>query len=73
MKSILTKEEVADLLRVSQRTIDNLRQKGLPCFNVGRSIRFAEDDITAWLRSQSSNDAVGVTLKGTGDNEVSLN
>ena len=57
MKDILTKEEVAKKLRVSERTIDNLRKdSGLPYATVGRQIRFLEEDINTWLRNQSTVD-----------------
>ena len=53
MSAILTKKELAELLKVSQRTIDNLRKnQGLPCAVVGRSIRFTEEGIDAWLQKQ---------------------
>jgi len=57
MKDILTKEEVAKKLRVSERTIDNLRKnQGLPYATVGGLIRFTEEDIDAWLQDQSTVD-----------------
>ena len=66
MNATLTKEEIAKLLQVSQRTIDSLRQKGLPYFNVGRSVRFDKDDVVTWLRRQS------ITTETEGD-KVSMN
>lgn len=39
---ILTKPEVATLLRVSVRTLDTWIKRGyLPCTRIGRSIRFS--------------------------------
>ena len=74
MNATLTKEDVAKLLRVSERTIDQLRKtQGLPYFNVGRSIRFDVKDIEVWLRNQSTADTVSVTTTETGGNQVSVN
>ena len=57
MGNILTKKEVAKKLRVSVRTIDNLRKNhGLPCVIMGGLIRFIEEEIDAWLRNQSTVD-----------------
>jgi len=53
MQSILTKKEIAQKLRISERTVDSLRKnKQLPCIPVGRSIRFLESAIDAWLQRQ---------------------
>ena len=57
MTKILTKKEVAEKLRVSERTIDNLRKnQGLPYATVGGLIRFTEEDINAWLQGQNTVD-----------------
>ncbi|MBU6401107.1 MAG: excisionase family DNA-binding protein [Verrucomicrobia bacterium] len=42
----LTKDEVAALLRVSRRTVDNLMRRGwLVYHKIGRTVRFRKDDI----------------------------
>jgi excisionase family DNA binding protein len=46
---ILTKEELAAFLKVTPRTIDNLRKKGLPYFTVGDSVRFHKAKAMNWL------------------------
>jgi len=67
MQSILTKKEVAQILKISERTVDSLRKhQGLPYASVGRSIRFDEAAIDAWLRSQS------ITTETEGD-KASMN
>jgi len=46
-KRILTKREVAEFLRVSERQVDRLREMGrLACFNLGsaKSLRFHSED-----------------------------
>lgn len=53
MNRVLTREEVAELLRVSVDTIDRLVASGsLPSFRVGRNVRFNEADLEAWVASQ---------------------
>ena len=50
MTKFLTKREAAQLLRVSVRTIDTLRQtKNLPSHEIGGQIRFSEDELEAWV------------------------
>lgn len=49
---VMTKEEVAKLLRVSEHTIDNWRAKnGLPCHRVGNVCRFARAEVLEWFAS----------------------
>ena len=73
MKTTLTKDEVAKILRVSERTIDNLRKnQGLPYATVGGLIRFTEEDINTWLRNQSTVDPC-TTLAKLDENQVSQN
>lgn len=45
---LLTTRDVAELLRVSRRTIDYMAAKGtLPRVRVGGSVRFYRDDVVA--------------------------
>lgn len=58
---ILTVKEVADYLKVNERTIYRLATSGeLPAFRVGASWRFRLNEIDAWISQQSHKD---------GDNE----
>ncbi|WP_332751177.1 methylation-associated defense system helix-turn-helix domain-containing protein MAD1 [Hydrogenophaga sp.] len=51
---ILTIKEVADYLKVTERTIYRLAAaKQIPAFKVGGSWRFARADIDSWIRQQS--------------------
>lgn len=46
----LTKDEVAGLLGVSRRTVDNLMRRGwLVYHKIGRTVRFRKDDIDQHL------------------------
>lgn len=47
----LTVEDVAEMLQVTRTTIYNLKKQGLPFIKLGKNIRFDEDDVVAWVRS----------------------
>jgi excisionase family DNA binding protein len=54
---ILTITEVADFLKVTERTIYRLAgAKKIPAFKVGGSWRFSRTDIDGWIRRQSVNE-----------------
>lgn len=51
---IMTVAEVADFLKVTERTIYRLAAaKRIPAFKVGGSWRFVRSDIDRWIRQQS--------------------
>ena len=53
--SIMTIGEVADYLKVTERTIYRLAgAKQIPAFKVGGSWRFSKMDIDGWIKQQSS-------------------
>jgi excisionase family DNA binding protein len=62
---LLTQREAANVLRLSQRTIERLRVSGVgPKFIRcgGRSIRYRQSDLEEWIASrvvQSTSEAVG--------------
>lgn len=50
---ILTKEQLADYLKVDLNTVKNLLyRKKLPKVKIGKEFRFLKDDIDNWLLSQ---------------------
>ena len=52
---ILTIKQVADYLKVTERTIYRLAAaKQIPAFKVGGSWRFSRTDIDSWIKQQSS-------------------
>ena len=59
MSPLLSQKHVADLLSLSERTLERLRCTGDgPRFiRCGRSIRYRPDDLTAWIEAR----AVGPT------------
>ena len=63
---IMTIEEVADYLRVSERTVYDWAQKGqLPCGKLGTTWRFKRADIENWVNRQLGTPATSV-LQGEG-------
>ncbi len=54
-KDILTIKEVAEYLKITERTLYRLVQEGkIPAFKVGGSWRFQLSDIKAWIADQKN-------------------
>jgi len=54
-EDILTIKEVADYLKVTERTLYRLAQEGkLPAFKVGGSWRFRREDLDRWIEEQTN-------------------
>lgn len=52
---ILTIREVADYLKVTERTIYRLAAaKQMPAFKIGGSWRFSRQDIDSWIQRQTA-------------------
>ena len=52
---ILTLKEVAEYLKLAEKTAYRLAQKGkLPGFKVGGSWRFKREDIKSWIEQQKN-------------------
>lgn len=52
-ENYLTLKEVAELLKLSEKTIYRLAQQGeIPAFKVGGSWRFRASDIDQWVAKQ---------------------
>ncbi|MDD6310950.1 MAG: helix-turn-helix domain-containing protein [Firmicutes bacterium] len=49
----LTVEDVADMLQVTRTTIYNLKKKGLPFIKLGKNIRFDEEAVVEWVKSNT--------------------
>jgi excisionase family DNA binding protein len=55
VEGILTLKEVADYLKVTERTIYRLSQaKKIPSFKVGGTWRYLRKDIDAWIARQTA-------------------
>lgn len=49
----LTVEDVAEMLQVTRTTIYNLKKKGLPFIKLGKNIRFDQDEVVEWVKSNT--------------------
>lgn len=64
-ENILTVKEVADYLRVNQRTVYRLAvERKMPGFKVGSTWRFKRADIDSWIAAQADTPPVGDVAKG---------
>jgi excisionase family DNA binding protein len=55
IEDILTIKEVAEYLKVAEKTAYRLAAEGrLPGFKVGGSWRFKQKDVAAWIEDQKS-------------------
>ena len=62
---ILTIREVADYLKVTERTIYRLAgAKKIPAFHVGGTWRFSRQEIDQWIKRQTNDDTSGDGSKG---------
>lgn len=53
--SILTKQETADLLKVSRKTLDRWEKDGLLVpFRIGVNVRYRREDVEALIAGQRS-------------------
>ena len=53
LERLLTLAEVADLLRLSEKTVHRLvSARRMPCVRVGRSVRFVSGDVLRWLSAR---------------------
>jgi len=49
-EALLTLREVANLLRVSEKTVRRwVASRRIPCLRLGRAIRFRVGDVSRWL------------------------
>jgi excisionase family DNA binding protein len=52
---ILTLKQVADFLKVTERTIYRLAaERKIPAFKVGGTWRFSRTDLDSWIRQQAT-------------------
>ena len=61
---ILTLPEVAQLLKVAEKTVYTMAQKGeVPAFKVGGQWRFRRTDLDAWIDAKTRRSATEEELK----------
>lgn len=47
----LTVEQVAEMLQVTRTTIYNLKKQGLPFLKLGKNIRFDQEEVVHWVKT----------------------
>lgn len=47
----LTVEDVEKMLQVTRGTVYNLKKKGMPFIKVGKNIRFDENEVVDWIKT----------------------
>jgi excisionase family DNA binding protein len=61
---ILTIREIAEYLKVTERTIYRLASaKQVPAFKIGGSWRFSRQDIDVWIKRQTAEALAGIPSK----------
>lgn len=67
LPDIMTVEDVASYLKITERSVYGLLSKGdIPAFKVGGSWRFKRDAIEAWISANTINQAGGQKIKKGG-------
>ena len=51
MAMFSTDTELGEVLGFSRVTFWRMRQMGMPCIRVGRTLRYVLDDVIEWLKS----------------------
>ena len=68
---ILTIPEVAELLRVAEKTVYSLAQKGeLPAFKVGGQWRFSRTAIESWIAERTRSGLQAGTPAASPDSQI---
>jgi excisionase family DNA binding protein len=47
----LTIEDVSEMLQVTRTTVYNLKKQGMPFIKLGKNIRFDQEEVIDWVRS----------------------
>lgn len=47
---MLTRKELAQELKVHANTVDNMRKRGMPCYESNGVVRFDLDEVKEWLK-----------------------
>ena len=63
-EQVLTVKEVAQYLKVNERTIYRMAEAGrIPAFRIGNTWRIRESDLNVWIKNQYSEEVDNVTDK----------
>ena len=59
MDALLTTTELAEVWKVSEKTIYNFRKSGMPYKMIGRSVRFEEEAVNNWMNQRKQKEERG--------------
>ena len=51
-ENLVTKEQLAKMLAVSESYIDKLMVRGFPRYKIGRAVRFRFSEVMEWLQKR---------------------
>jgi excisionase family DNA binding protein len=54
-KEFLTVDEMCKWLKVTRKTLERWREKGLPFVKIGRSVRFEKEAVIKWIDNNKQN------------------
>ena len=57
MALLLTDRELCEALGFSRVTLWRMRQMGMPCIQIGRTLRYKLDMVMSWLESQNEKES----------------
>lgn len=57
MALLLTDKELGEVLGFSRVTLWRMRQMGMPCIQIGRTLRYKLDTVMSWLESQNEKES----------------
>ncbi len=52
-ESLLTKKELAEVLKISEVSVNRFLAKGMPHIKVGASVRFQLNEVLNWFKERS--------------------
>lgn len=51
--ALLTEEELMEYIKVSRKTINEWREKGLPYLKPSRAIRYEKEEVIKWMKDNT--------------------
>ena len=45
----LTTDDIMSIYQIKRGTVKKWRDEGMPCYTIGRGVRFKEDEVEKWV------------------------
>ncbi|MCM3425583.1 helix-turn-helix domain-containing protein [Bacillus paralicheniformis] len=55
MEKLLTPKQLSEILQVSIETLRRWRKEGMPYKQIGRSVRFNQEEVEKWIEENKGN------------------